>query len=247
MMFARFLRQISRGSCSAHLRCMATSAEQLSAIKALREQSGAPISDVRAALMQADWKPGGACLHTDFDVCRRRYCCKCTVQPCSSLLTEDALQELRKKGLAASSKKVRRPLLPCAGCDVRWVARGNLMQTLTSLTSATAMQASRNAAQGLVGLASEGDAAVLVEVTHAEICCGSDTHTVTPQLASYARLDSMICVLQVNSETDFVARNDQFVGMVGQVAAAALHVPASGRQGADSDILSFTNTIETRC
>lgn len=48
----------------------------------------------------------------------------------------------------------------------------------------------------------------------------------------------LMCVLQVNSETDFVARNDQFVGMVGQVAAAALHVPASGRQGADSDAIA---------
>lgn len=39
---------------------------------------------------------------------------------------------------------------------------------------------------------------------------------------------------QVNSETDFVARNDQFISMVGQVAAAALTVPAFGREGTRS-------------
>ena len=133
-MLARGLRQVSRAPCSAQLllRCTAsTSAEQLSAIKSLREQSGAPMADVRAALMQADWKPGGACMHANFGVFSRSICCKRTVQPCSSLFTEDALQELRKKGLAASSKKVRRPLMPFAGCDVCSVARGNAMMILS--------------------------------------------------------------------------------------------------------------------
>lgn len=37
--------------------------------------------------------------------------------------------------------------------------------------------------------------------------------------------------LQVNSETDFVARNEQFVSMVGRIAAAALKVPPPTRQG----------------
>ncbi len=37
--------------------------------------------------------------------------------------------------------------------------------------------------------------------------------------------------LQVNSETDFVARNEQFISMVGRVAAAALKVPPPTRQG----------------
>lgn len=33
--------------------------------------------------------------------------------------------------------------------------------------------------------------------------------------------------MQINSETDFVARNDQFRGLVGSVAAAALQLPAA--------------------
>ena len=37
---------------------MASKSDQLAAVKALREQSGAPISDVKAALVEADWKPG---------------------------------------------------------------------------------------------------------------------------------------------------------------------------------------------
>lgn len=37
--------------------------------------------------------------------------------------------------------------------------------------------------------------------------------------------------MQVNSETDFVARNDQFVDMVGQVAAAALKAAPPNREG----------------
>lgn len=40
------------------LRCIASKAEQLAAIKALREQSGAPISDVKSALVDADWQTG---------------------------------------------------------------------------------------------------------------------------------------------------------------------------------------------
>lgn len=123
--------------------------------------------------------------------CSRRFCCKCTTKPCSSLFTEDALQELRKKGLAASSKKVRRPLMPFAGCVKCSLARGRVIKMLESLTAVAALQASRNAAQGLVGLASEGDAAVLVEVNHAAICCGRIAHTTTQHLHLCARHDSI--------------------------------------------------------
>lgn len=51
-------------------------------------------------------------------------------------------------------------------------------------------------------------------------------------------------MLQVNSETDFVARNDQFISMVGQVAAAALRVPASGRQGAVLEAYSCPHLMQ---
>ena len=40
------------------VRYIASKTEQLSAIKALREQSGAPMSDVKSALVDADWHPG---------------------------------------------------------------------------------------------------------------------------------------------------------------------------------------------
>lgn len=114
--------------------------------------------------------------------CSCRLYCKCTLSFYSSLFTEDALQELRKKGLAASSKKVRRPLVLPTGCNACSVARGSVPQVATSLTPVTALQASRNAAQGLVGLASEGDAAVLVEVNRALDCSGCNAHTATQQI-----------------------------------------------------------------
>ncbi|GAB4823613.1 hypothetical protein N2152v2_010659 [Parachlorella kessleri] len=70
---------------------------------------------------------------------------------------DKAVQELRKKGLAAASKK-----------------------------------ASRHAAEGLVGISKTDRAAAAVEI---------------------------------NSETDFVARNDQFRSLVSSAAAAALQLP----------------------
>lgn len=59
-MLAQGLWHLSRAQYSSQLlRCMASaSADQLSAIKLLREQTGAPMADVRAALKQAEWKPG---------------------------------------------------------------------------------------------------------------------------------------------------------------------------------------------
>ncbi|KAL4860237.1 Elongation factor Ts [Chlorella vulgaris] len=103
-------------------------ASSLALIKQLREATGAPIGDVKTALQAANW---------DLDA---------------------AVTELRKRGLAAATKK-----------------------------------ASRHAAEGLVGLATQEGAAAVVEV---------------------------------NSETDFVARNDQFRALVGAAAAAALDVTA---------------------
>ena len=102
----------------------ATSSNHMSLIKKLRDQSGAPISDVKKALEETDW-----------DV-------------------EKASQELRKKGLSAASKK-----------------------------------ASRSATEGLVGLSSNTHAAAIVEI---------------------------------NSETDFVARNDLFTSVVSGAAQALL-------------------------
>lgn len=102
----------------------ATSSNHMTLIKKLRDQSGAPISDVKKALEETDWD------------------------------LERASQELRKKGLSAASKK-----------------------------------ASRSATEGLVGVASTKDAAAIVEI---------------------------------NSETDFVARNDMFTSVVSRAAQALL-------------------------
>lgn len=122
-----------------NLRCFAAGAsQQLAVIKELRERSGAPISDVKSALVEAEW-----------DV-------------------DKAFDGLRKKGLAAATKK-----------------------------------ASRHAAEGLIGLSQGPTGAALVEV---------------------------------NSETDFVARNPQFVQLVGSVALAALQCGASGAGSCEVDM-----------
>ena len=93
-------------------------------IKKLRDQSGAPISDVKKALEETNWD------------------------------LSKASEELRKKGLSAASKK-----------------------------------ASRSATEGLVGLASSGHGVAIVEL---------------------------------NSETDFVARNQLFTSVVSRAAQALL-------------------------
>ncbi|KFM23294.1 Elongation factor Ts, mitochondrial [Auxenochlorella protothecoides] len=112
------------------VRCFAVGGNHMALIRELREASGAPISDVKAALQQADW---------DMDL---------------------AAQELRRKGVASAGKK-----------------------------------ATRTAAEGLVGVASSELGAAVVEV---------------------------------NSETDFVPRNDNFRALVRAAAAAALEVAPAG-------------------
>lgn len=104
------------------------SSDSVSQIKALRERTGAPIKDVKAALVQCGWD------------------------------AEAAVLELRKKGLTAASRK-----------------------------------SSRLAADGLLAVASGGGATAVVEI---------------------------------NSETDFVARNEMFRHLATRVARAALGVQA---------------------
>ena len=113
-----------------------SAASNMALIKKLREQSGAPISDVKKALEATDW-----------DLSR-------------------ASEELRKRGLSAASKK-----------------------------------ASRSASEGLVGLASSPSG-------HG------------------------VAVVEINSETDFVARNELFTGVVSKAAEALLASrPASAAAG----------------
>eukprot|EP00271_Cylindrocystis_brebissonii_P009583 TRINITY_DN24585_c0_g1_i1.p1 TRINITY_DN24585_c0_g1~~TRINITY_DN24585_c0_g1_i1.p1 ORF type:complete len:432 (-),score=102.37 TRINITY_DN24585_c0_g1_i1:257-1552(-) len=115
----------------------------VAAVKQLRERSGAPMKDVKKALEQCNW-----------DI-------------------EAAFTELRKKGLAAASKK-----------------------------------AARVAAEGLLGFAARGN-------------------------------QSEAVLVEVNSETDFVARNDIFQHLVHKIAHAALDIPSSA--GSQSSSPSSSN------
>ena len=198
------------------LRWIASKSDQLAAVKALREQSGAPISDVKAALVEADWKQGA---RAQLD--RERLCCRFPYPPsrpafahnvASTWHADEAMDMLRKKGLAAAGKKVR-----CL------VLRTGRSEGMLMVRSDHAMpQASRTAAQGLIGFARQGDsAAVLVEARL------SPAVPVVKRICMPAALQTThaICSAngtQVNSETDFVARNDQFTSLVSQVAQAAL-------------------------
>lgn len=113
----------------------AAAAGSMALVKDLREKSGAPISDVKSALVEANWDP------------------------------DSAYQNLRKKGLAAASKK-----------------------------------ASRLAAEGLVGVAVSQHSAAVVEI---------------------------------NSETDFVAKNERFRDLVRSVAQTALQSELPVRTGSN--------------
>ena len=71
------------------LRWIASKSDQLAAVKALREQSGAPISDVKAALVEADWKPGDractachAAMHASSPVVKLFLCLSCRWPAC---------------------------------------------------------------------------------------------------------------------------------------------------------------------
>lgn len=97
-------------------RSYASAAASMSLIKDLREKSGAPISDVKSALVEANWDPG-----TFYTYAWRLSPCVCPRRGTSSSAADSAYQNLRKKGLAAASKKVvtaclspqHRPLLCC--------------------------------------------------------------------------------------------------------------------------------------
>lgn len=117
------------------IRSYAVAAGSMALVKDLREKSGAPISDVKSALVEANWDP------------------------------ESAYRNLRKKGLAAASQK-----------------------------------ASRLAAEGLVGIAVAQHRAAIVEI---------------------------------NSETDFVAKNERFRDLVTNVAQAALHPDLPAANGSN--------------
>lgn len=114
----------------------ASGSRNVAMIKQLRERTGAPMKDVKSALVESDWD------------------------------AEAAFTELRKRGLAAASKK-----------------------------------SARVAAEGLLGVAA-------------------------------AAHGSRAAVVELNCETDFVARNDIYQHLVHKVAAAALEAGDGSAEGA---------------
>lgn len=129
-MATSFLRRASPLFSSLHHPASrALSSDSAVQIKALRERTGAPIKDVKAALLQCGWD------------------------------AEAAILELRKKGLTAASRKT-----------------------------------SRTATDGLLAVANNAD--------------------------------GVTAVVEINSETDFVARNEMFRHLATRVARAALDIQA---------------------
>jgi hypothetical protein len=106
-------------------------------------------------------------------------------------------------------------------------------------------KASRHAAEGLVGLAKGDAVAAVVEVRRRQGCAWAHApwlanldqrHMRSPILAPRACPPAVLpACLQINSETDFVARNEQFHSLVGSAAAAALGV-TSLRPGSSSEL-----------
>ena len=141
----------------------AAAAASMSLVKDLREKSGAPISDVKSALVEANWDPGTF----------RQHSFRLLFEKTSSSAAESAYQNLRKKGLAAASKKVwtayfllqRRSLLCVTPATP---AAPNTLEVhghfRPFIDSDLTLQASRLAAEGLVGIATAQHKAAIVEV-----------------------------------------------------------------------------------
>jgi translation elongation factor EF-Ts len=127
--------------------------------------------EVKAALVATGWNAGAWLASWPLAAasdCRVHVCIPVVLKPLLRCrwAPEAALEELRTRGHNAASKKV--------GVGAAALTRGAV---LTALLLLLATQASRLAAEGLVGVASAGNVGVVVEL---------------------------------NSETDFVARNPKF-------------------------------------
>lgn len=89
-------------------------------------------------------------------------------------------------------------------------------------------QATRHAAEGLIGIASDGHAAAIVEVScpRSVLKLAGMKCLLRPSQAFMMSLDTGDLAgtahAQVNSETDFATKTEQFRSMVQSVAAAAL-------------------------
>lgn len=57
----------------AQTRCFAVASSQMTAIKSLRERTNAPISDVKAALVEAEWDLGEVHGHVDLSDSAPKY------------------------------------------------------------------------------------------------------------------------------------------------------------------------------
>lgn len=61
MLCTTFLQRSFIDLAAAHSRGLVVASSQMTAIKSLRERTNAPISDVKSALVEADWDLGVAC------------------------------------------------------------------------------------------------------------------------------------------------------------------------------------------
>lgn len=153
------------------VRWLSAASNHMTLIKKLRDQTGAPIGDVKSALQEADWDIGEAqsqrvepllgLFHSG------AYTFIILYRISHVMSAEKAGQGLRKKGLAAASKK-----------------------------------SSRHTAEGLIGL---------------------------------VRSNTAVAAVEINSETDFVARNEQFRNLVSFAASSVLsHTPTVFQLATDS-------------
>ena len=65
-----FLQRSFIDLAAAHSRGLAVASSQMTAIKSLRERTNAPISDVKSALIEADWDLGVASIDVYFRIQR---------------------------------------------------------------------------------------------------------------------------------------------------------------------------------
>ena len=141
---------------------------------------------------------------------------------------EKATQELRKKGLSAASKKAARHAAEglvgvakgpgvAAVVEVRAAGRGCQPR---GLQLRTACLGCNKACRGPWWPGAVGSLC----------CCCKPAPTATTPVVAGVGANMPACLpacLQINSETDFVSRNEQFQQLVGSAAAAALSVTAT--------------------
>lgn len=92
-------------------------------------------------------------------------------------------------------------------------------------------QVSRHAAEGLIGIAQGPGIAAIVEVapsSHLAQFVGLSSLMLAMHESPMQLWLTIFCVLQLNSETDFATKTEQFRTMVSTISSAALSMQTSG-------------------